>query len=445
LDGAALLEGLAAFVRRYVVLSDEQAAIIALWVVHTHAFDAADATPYLNVFSAEKRSGKTRLLEVLSLLAARSWLTGRVTAAVLVRKVAAETPALLLDESDAAFKGDREYAEALRGILNAGFRRGGVASLCVQRGREIGYADFPVYCPKAIAGIGKLPDTVADRSVPIELRRRRPGEGVARFRIRKAEREGLFLRDAAAAWAEANIERVSSAEPGLPDELDDRAQDIIEPLLAIADEVGAKWPERAREAAVKLLSGEEREEADSLGVRLLRDVRMVFEEERAERLPTSATLEKLHELEEAPWGSLRGEPLDARGLARLLKPYGVKPKKLRERDSEGTFRGYERTSFEDAWARYVPETPDEVEHPEHKPEKPHEQRDSSVPHTVPHTGGVPEQKNHVEQENPHELRGVPHVPLVPANPDTRKRCKHEVEGSCWLCKKYRPARNELDG
>ena len=133
----------------------------------------------------------------------------------------------------------------------------------------------------------------------------------------------------------------------------------------------------------------------------------IFEEEGAERLPTSTILEKLRELEEAPWGSLRGEPLDARGLARLLKPYGVQPKKLRERDGEeGTFRGYERANFEDAWARYAPETPENTEQAEH--------------------------------ENPHEQRDVPHVPLVPANPDTGEKCKHEVEGGCWLCKKYHP-------
>src|SRR5919202_1265859 len=165
-DGAELLERLVSFIRRYVALSEDQTILSALWIVHTHAFDAADTTPYLNIKSAEKRSGKTRFLEVLSLIAARSWLTGRVTAAVLVRKVAAQTPALLLDESDAAFKGDREYAETLRGVLNAGFRRGGVASLCVGQGANITYEDFPVYCPKAIAGIGKLPDTVADRSIP---------------------------------------------------------------------------------------------------------------------------------------------------------------------------------------------------------------------------------------------------------------------------------------
>jgi hypothetical protein len=129
-SGAELLVKLIAFIRRFVALSEAQALLIALWIVHTHALSAADTTAYLNIHSAEKRSGKTRLLEVLSLLVARPWFTGRVTSAVLVRKVAAETPTLLLDESDAAFKGDREYAEALRGVLNAGFRRGDVASLC---------------------------------------------------------------------------------------------------------------------------------------------------------------------------------------------------------------------------------------------------------------------------------------------------------------------------
>ena len=350
-DGAELLERLAWFIRRYVALSEDQALLSALWVVHTHALDAADTTPYLNVKSAEKRSGKTRLLEVLSLLAAGSWLTGRVTAAVLVRKVAAEAPALLLDESDAAFKGDREYAETLRGVLNAGFRRGGVASLCVGQGANITYEDFPVFCPKVIAGIGKLPDTVADRSIPIELRRRRPSEKVERFRLRKVGPEVLPIQQDVRAWAQRHLDSLSRAEPDLPDELDDRAQDIMEPLLAIADEVGGEWPERSRRAAVGLLTGEEREDAESLGVRLLRDIRDVFDDKSSDRLPTRKLLEALHAMEEAPWGSLRGEPLDARGLARLLKPYSVKPEKLREGDD--TFRGYRRTSFEDAWVRYL--------------------------------------------------------------------------------------------
>jgi hypothetical protein len=431
-NGAALLEGLAAFVQRYVVLSDEQADIIALWVVHTHALDAADCTPYLSITSAEPRSGKTRLLEGTAPLVARPWLTGRVTPAVLVRKVAAETPTLLLDESDAAFKGDREYAETLRGVLNAGFRRGGVTSLCVGQGANLSYQDFPVFGAKAIAGIGKLPDTVADRSIPIKLRRRRPGEAVERFRLRKVGPDALPLQSAAAAWAEAHLEALAEAEPELPEELDDRAQDIIEPLLAIADEVSGEWPERARKAAVELLTGEHREEAESLGIRLLRDVRDAFDAKDEDRLATGRLLEQLREPDDAPWRSLRGEPLDANKLARLLNPYGIRPEKLRK--GSDTFRGYRRASFEDAWERYVPTTPENPEHPEH-PEHPADRAESDVPGKP----DVPGSENNPEHETPHKKGDVPPVPSVPPNSETGMRfCKHEVEGSCWLCKKYEP-------
>jgi hypothetical protein len=413
-DGAELLERLVWFIRRYVALSEDQALLIALWIVHTHALDAADTTPYLNVKSAEKRSGKTRLLEVLSFLAAGSWLTGRVTAAVLVRKVAAEAPTLLLDESDAAFKGDREYAETLRGVLNAGFRRGGVASLCVGQGANITYEDFPVYCPKVIAGIGKLPDTVADRSIPIELRRRRPSEKVERFRLRKVGPEALPIQHDVRAWAQRHLDSLSTAEPDLPDELDDRAQDIMEPLLAIADEVGGEWPERSRRAAVGLLTGEEREDGESLGVRLLRDIRDVFDDKRSDRLPTGKLLEALHAMEEAPWRSLRGEALDARGLARLLKPYGVKPEKLRE--GEDTFRGYRRASFEDAWARYLSAPLGEAEHVEHPEHSAHR-----VGSHVPHKQNVPEHGGYVEHKKAHKKGDVPRVPDVPYDPATAER------------------------
>ena len=112
--------------------------------------------------------------------------------------------------------------------------------------------------------------------------------------------------------------------------MDDRAQDIVEPLLAIADLVGGKWPERARRAVIALAGASTREDAESLGVRLLRDVKKVFDAKGKDRLSTSTVLEKLHEADDAPWGSLRGEPLDARGFARLLKPYGIGSKPLRE-------------------------------------------------------------------------------------------------------------------
>jgi hypothetical protein len=157
--GSDALAQLVAFLRRYVVLGSEQADAVALWVVHTHAFEAAEATPYLAITSAEKESGKTRLLETLEMLVAEPWLTGRATPAVLTRKIDAEEPTLLLDESDAAFGGEKEYAEVLRGILNTGYRRGGKTSVAVATGRDFSYRDLSTFSPKAIAGIGKLPDT----------------------------------------------------------------------------------------------------------------------------------------------------------------------------------------------------------------------------------------------------------------------------------------------
>src|SRR5439155_5394657 len=104
-----ILDDVFAHLRKYVVLIDSQATLIALWVAHTHALDAADATPYLHVTSPEPECGKTRLLEILVPVVARPWLTAYTTKATLVRKVDRQQPTLLLDELDAALKTDKEY------------------------------------------------------------------------------------------------------------------------------------------------------------------------------------------------------------------------------------------------------------------------------------------------------------------------------------------------
>lgn len=348
-SGDEVLDELVTFIRRFVVLTREQADAVALWIAHTHLLDFAEATPYLHVTSAEKRSGKTRLLEVAELLVEKPWLTGRVTPAVLARKVDAECPTLLLDESDAAFSGDREYAETLRGILNTGHRRGGKCSVCVGQGASINYRDLSTFCPKAIAGIGKIPDTVADRSVAIVLKRRNNTERVERFRHRKAESEAASLREHLSAWAESL--QVPDAEPSIPGELDDRAIDGWEPLLSIADAAGGDWPQRAREAAVTL-SGSGRDDT-SLGVRLLIDIRAVFSNRAVERLRSAELVQALIAEEESPWPDLDRRPLDATRLARLLRPYGIAPKTIRF-DETSTAKGYDRAWFADAWERYVP-------------------------------------------------------------------------------------------
>jgi hypothetical protein len=143
-SGAAILDGVSEFIRHYVHLSDQQARIVAVWTAHTHAVGSATTTPYLAINSAIKQSGKTRLLEVLELLVAKPWLTGRVTAACLTRKVDKVQPTLLLDESDAAFGGEKEYAEALRGILNTGFYDSGIGHYSTGERQLFGGAVPPI-------------------------------------------------------------------------------------------------------------------------------------------------------------------------------------------------------------------------------------------------------------------------------------------------------------
>jgi Protein of unknown function (DUF3631) len=231
---SVLLDDLRAFVRRFVVLTEAQADAITLWIAHTHVFDVFGITPYLAVTSAEKRSGKTRLLEVLELLIREALPTANISDAALFRVIDKRQPTLLVDEVDALFS-NKSPREELRGILNAGYRRGAVVHR-MGGSNNTSLHTFSVYCPKAFAGIGNcLPDTIADRSIPISLKRRTRAESVERFRLRDVEGEGHALRDRLTDWLEPQRDHLHASRPTLPDELDDRAQDVWEPLLAIAD------------------------------------------------------------------------------------------------------------------------------------------------------------------------------------------------------------------
>jgi hypothetical protein len=367
--GADLLTDVERFLGRYVVFAaDAQAVTVALFLAHTHAFEAAEVTPYLHVTSAEKRSGKTLLLELVRLLARKPLLAADMTAAALFRSIDQPAPTVLFDEVQELFGRNADDTQReLRAVLNAGYRLGGNVRRCVGEGGAVTVADFPVFCPKVLAGTGTLPDMLADRSVPIRLKRKPKDAQVERFRRRDAEAAAELLRRRLAGWAQTAREQLAAARPELPDELHDRQQDCWEPLLAIADAAGGDWPKRARAAAVELHGGEVQDE--SVGTLLLRHLRERFEPpadegkpkpEPVERVTTAALLAALVERDDGPWGDWWGKDVDdgkAKGpasrLAKLLKPYGITPKKLRF--GETSDRGYERVAFTEAWALYCTE------------------------------------------------------------------------------------------
>jgi hypothetical protein len=139
----------------------------------------------------------------------------------------------------------------------------------------------------------------------------------------------------------------------LPDELDDRAQDIWEPLLAIADLAGGDWPEIARKAAVELSTGAERED-ESIGARLLRDIFTVFTEGTPQRYKTADLISELVLIEESPWGDWKGKPITSQALSNLLKPYRIRTMPVWV--DEKTVKGYKAEQFTDVWRRVLGDT-----------------------------------------------------------------------------------------
>jgi len=356
-EGATLLDDLAAFVRRYVVVTDAQADALALWIVHTWAIDAAGSTPYLSVTSAEIRCGKSRLLDVLRLLCRDPLPAAHVSEAALFRSLGERPRTVLLDEVDAIFGPKARDREDLRAMLNAGYRRGTPVLRCVGDGSRQRVESFEVFGAKALAGIGDLPSTLADRSLRIRLKRRRPDETVQSLRENRPPADAAPLRERLQAWTEAHDGRLSEAEPALPAELDDRAQDAVEPLVAIADHAGGgDWPGRARRAFVELRRGDDATADESLGVRLLADCRAAFEQDDADKLSTVGLIARLAAEDDAPWADWHGATVKPRTVATILRPYGIRSRTVRLADGT-TPKGYQREQFHDAWARYLPHLP----------------------------------------------------------------------------------------
>lgn len=355
-DGDALLDEIAAAFRRYLALPDGADVILALWTLFAHAHDAFAVSPMLAFVSPIRGAGKTTALTVLSALLPRPMFASNLTGPVLFRAVERFEPTLLIDEADTILR-DRED---LRTILNASHsRRTAIVPRTV--GDEYEPRLFSTWCPKAIAMIGDLPATLHDRSLVIHMRRRRPDEIIQSVRLDRLDSElGPILRRAIR-WAADHEEQLRQADPMMPDELRDRAADNARPLLAVADAAGGNQPETGRMSLVVNLT---RQPEDDTEVRtlLLSDMRAFFNPvdevgrplEQIQRLRTTGIVATLVGMDDRPWGEWRrGNPLSGIGLARLLKPFGVRPKTIRFADGV-TLKGYELEDFKDVFVRYLP-------------------------------------------------------------------------------------------
>lgn len=275
--------------------------------------DSASAPPM-------KRCGKSRLLDIIENTCHKPIPTVDATIAALFRSIDHDNPpTLLVDEADAIWnKKNAEGTEDLRKLLNAGFGRGRYALRCVGPNQKV--EKFATFAMAAIAGIGDMPDTITDRAVNIILRRRAKSEKVKPFKLRRDVPPLHRIQGRLAVWVASHLKALTDAEPDLP--VEDRAADVWEPLVAIADLAGGDWPERARKACLALSGESEADDTErSTSLRLLADLRTVFGD--TDRMASSVILPALHKLEGSAWGSWYDRGLNANDLANMLRPYGL--------------------------------------------------------------------------------------------------------------------------
>ncbi|MGZ5543253.1 MAG: DUF3631 domain-containing protein [Limisphaerales bacterium] len=441
-DGKELLDELASVLTRFVVLPRWAAETLALWVLHTYAFELRDISTYIGIESPEKRCGKTTLLAVLSELVCRPVVAANISSPAFFRVIEELRPTLLIDEADTFLQGNDE----LRGILNSGYARStafvvrvaneakgrveceseresesfgllspALSSSAGVEGEEADLelrkagrseesaraerralpgsrlASFSCWCPKVMAAIGRLPDTLADRCIVIRMQRKSNGESCERLRLLDAE----ALRRKCARFVMDHRDVIALARPQIPQELNDRAADIWEPLLVLADLAEKKvnhqgtkgeqecltegrggngrsgndgknannegdetkiWAVVAREAAVSLTGiAQENNPIASL----LMDVLVCFAAEKSERVFSRTLVQRLNWMSGRPWNEMtqRKTKEAPQGvtdvwLARVLRPYGVRPSTMRI--GEAVAKGYSMDDFRPVFQRYIP-------------------------------------------------------------------------------------------
>jgi hypothetical protein len=355
----AIVPDMTAYLNKYMTFPNpDYATTLTLWTLATHMWPSFDAFPYLTITSATKRSGKTRLSELLSFTAANAVNTAAMTAAAMFRTIAQDSPTLIVDEAEEL---SSEAADMMRTVINVGYRRGQT----IKRVGPKGIEDFPVYCPKVFILIGDTFDTLRDRSIVITMMR---GNAPCRFVYDVASAEGNELRDRAADLISENAGKVMEVyrtHTGLPF-LPDRDEEIWLPLFSVCQVLAPDMVEELKRIAVDLatektaearnyitLKGAEIDAAnDEYADMLLRDLRALLK--GRDFILTSDALPALKEIPTSPWRKFRGEGLTAIDMANLLSRFGVHPKQKKIGGRNGRVqRGYARDQVSKAMREHL--------------------------------------------------------------------------------------------
>ena len=340
IDGAQILSELSTWLKRYVHFTDDgMADAIAAWVVSTWLVDITNIAPILALLSPTKRTAKTTLFDLLRGVVRKPRATSVVglTPAALFRLNHKERPTFLIDEAEALSSSSRD----LIGLLNNGHRRGSEVHRCVEKGGDYEVRAFDAYGFRAVGLIGKLWDTLQDRSIVIPMQRKSKEVRVDRFDWQAVKDGGEALASRIQAWVEHHVDEFNQAlrAASRPSWLNDRDCDNWSCLFAVAAVAGSEWPDRIGKAA-RILCNQPGGDNDP-GERLILDIHRIFSNRDFPEAITSGDLAAaLNRIETSPWGEWRGgKGLSAHKLASLIAPFQVGPYQRRTKDQK-KIRGY---------------------------------------------------------------------------------------------------------
>ena len=337
IEGDRVASALAATLKQYIVLPEISADAIALWVLNTWLVNCFFVAPRLALTSPTKGCGKTTVLRFLNQVTRRPKRAGSITPAALFRVVEQHQPTIILDETEKYIEAGSEF----HALLNEGHCKG--SSVIRVLGEKNEMREFEIFGAVAFARNGRMPDDLEQRSIVIEMERRRAEEKILELREDRCEALQNLAR-MCARWTDDAADAIAKHDPNMGG-LFNRVADNWRPLFAIADMIGSDWPERARHAAAALMP----RESDAVGPMVLADIALAFADK--DRMWSETICASLATIEGRLWAEWsKGKPITQNQLAFLLKPFRVRPGNVRIGSEVN--RGYLRRQFEELWIRY---------------------------------------------------------------------------------------------
>ncbi|MGQ4002039.1 DUF3631 domain-containing protein [Francisellaceae bacterium CB299] len=329
---------------RFVFLPQGGSTAISLWIMGTYVFNSFRIFPNIAITSPERRCGKSSTLDIIEALSYKSLLTSNITPAAIFRLIEKYQPTLLIDEADTFVSGRNDD---MIGIINSGHAKNR-AVIIRTVGENYESKKFSTWSPKVFASIKSLQATVMDRSIEVKLRRKTIHEIVDRLPVNFKD-DCLEIRSKLLKWGLDNQDDIRFAKVSLPRIENDRAMDNWHPLFCIADKLDSSWTDKCIKSYNILTFNKD---GKSHQIQLLEDISEIFEVTNYERIFTTELISHLIQMEEKPWVDwLRGKPINANALAKMLAGFEISSTTLR-RDYNRK-KGYKRSDFEDAFNRYL--------------------------------------------------------------------------------------------